>query len=100
MIIKKESSNEKTFYVSCANWECVTESTSHEDGATSAIEEACVSIGPEMEIAPKILSINLTLLSENLDVDKSLKMHDTVRILSNAGKHETARKFKKLIDLL
>tara|TARA_Y100000592_G_C5482355_1_gene326438 strand:- start:5860 stop:6162 length:303 start_codon:yes stop_codon:yes gene_type:complete len=100
MILKKDNPGDASFFVSCANWEVVLQACSHEDAATLAVDEVHKEISERMMLAPYITTVNLSEVSKQFDLDICSEMHDTIKILSNAGLHESARKYKKIIGLI
>lgn len=98
--MEEEISEETIYYVTCADWETIAISSSHDDAATIAVEEIFKKRGKQMVLAPHIATVDMKSTVDQFDLDNNCEFHDTVRILSNAGLHESAKKYRKIIDLL
>jgi hypothetical protein len=90
-----ENDIESLYHISSANWECTILEKSHDAAVSKSLENLFEIHGKNLNISPAIISINLTRYSVNFNQDHS-KIYSTAMVLSDIGKHDLAKKFKKL----
>lgn len=88
----------KNYIISCGGWTTMAQGKNAEDAATVAIEQMVKAKGDKLAISPVIDSICFSDLNEDLELEQYRELIYCPKILSNAGFHETAKNFTKLID--
>jgi hypothetical protein len=99
-MMRKIDKDNPTFYVSCADWECVLPAQDYDDAASIALERASEKYGKHMNLSPSVGVMNLTKSYEEMDVVDSTYFVYTPTALANAGLHSLSKKYSKVIDLI
>lgn len=86
---------ESSYHVSSANWECNIVERSHDKAVSRALENMFDLYGQNLNISPAIISIDLTRFSIDFNEDHT-KIYSTAMVLSDIGKHDLAKKLKKI----
>ena len=84
------------YYVTSSDWESIIVSTSAEKAATEAFEEVYAELEEHTNLSPSIIVVDLTNFSLTFS-EEHAKIFPTTLILSDAGLHNLAHKFKKII---
>jgi hypothetical protein len=88
----------KKYVISCGGWSVVAGGRNSEEASTLAIEKMVKAQGDQLPISPVIESLCLSDLEEELELEQYREFIYCPKILSNAGFHETAKKFTELIN--
>jgi len=91
-----DSDLEKSFFVTSANWECFTVANTFDSAASKGLETAFANEGLRLSLSPAIIVIDVTSFSLNFN-DEYTKVYSTEMVLHDIGKHDLAKKFKKII---
>jgi len=97
MIIDCTEDYKQTFFVSSADWESVVRAPNYDEAASTALEENLNKNKKNLKLSPAIIVVNMTKYVEIFSDDCS-KIFSTNMVLSNIGKHDLAKKFKKIIE--
>jgi hypothetical protein len=98
VIVRELDKENRLFYVASAGWEVVMSSTSPEDAMARAIESLFDKFNKDFELAPTILALDLTTMSNGLeDLDNQCYIGYTPSILADAGQHELSRKYEQIL---
>lgn len=88
----------KLYVVTCADWVVMSEGYSAEAAATSAFEKMMMVKGENMVITPIIDTVCYSDLIEDHEVEQYREQVDTVKTISDAGFHDSAKAFQNIID--
>lgn len=88
--------NKCKFYVQGPGWDMIVEDSSPVSAATAAFEEAYEKFGKDIKVSPNIIVVDLCKVIDG-DCDNSLKLMETTSVLADAGLHQLAKQFKKII---
>ena len=97
MFLIKSNSENKPFYVVCADWEACLVAGSPEEAAAQSIEASYKKSGKGMCISPTISVMDLTSIHSTFDAVENIHLLFTPDVLANAGLHELSKNFKTLI---
>lgn len=92
-----ENTNKK-YIISCGGWSILSVGKNCEEAATKALERMVKTKGDKLSISPVIDSICFSDLEEDIELEQYRELIYCPKILANAGYHETAKNFTKLID--
>ena len=98
MILKKEGSENKLFYVVTANWESCVDAKSAEEAAAMAMENAYAKYGKNLCLSTTVSVLSLPDILESFDPVEYTELLFTPEVLANAGLHELSKNFKKIIN--
>jgi hypothetical protein len=87
---------ENLYFITSANWEVSVVASNHEEAASKALELMLDNEGANLKLSPAIISLNCSKFCINFNQDHS-KILSTPYILSNIGRHDLSKKFKKII---
>ena len=92
-----ENDIESMYHISSANWESVVLDTSHDRAVSKCMEDMFSIYGNDLNISPAIISVDMTRFALNFSEDHT-KVYSTSMVLSDIGKHDLAKKFKKIME--
>lgn len=92
-----ENDIESMYHISSANWESIIIETSHDKAVSKCMEDMFDIYGQNLNISPAIISVDMTRFSLNFNEDHT-KIYSTSMVLSDIGKHDLAKKFKKIME--
>jgi hypothetical protein len=84
------------YFITSANWEIVIVSTSFDKAVSTALSKLFETYGKELNLSPAIIAVDTTNYCINFSDDHT-KVFSTAMVLSDIGKHDLARKFKKIV---
>ena len=97
-LIQNMKTDQKTYIVSCGGWQSISSGISAEDASTKSIEEMVKIQGDKLPVSPVIETVCLSDIEEDLELEQYREFIYCPKVLANAGFHETAKNFSKLID--
>ena len=96
-LIQNMKTDQKTYIVSCGGWQSISSGISAEDASTKSIEEMVKIQGDKLPVSPVIETVCLSDIEEDLELEQYREFIYCPKVLANAGFHETAKNFSKLI---
>lgn len=90
--------DQKKYIISCGGWQSISSGSSAEDASTKSIEEMVKIQGDNLPVSPVIETVCLSDIEEDLELEQYKEFIYCPKVLANAGFHETAKNFSKLID--
>ena len=88
----------KIYIVYCADWVTISEGASSEDAATVALEKMMKLKGSDLSISPTMRTLCLSDIEEDFDLEQYEEYAYCPRVMANAGYHDSAKSFSKIID--
>jgi len=99
MIVKKNEKLE-SYYVACANWECVVDAEDVDDAAAKAVELANEKYKKELNLSPTITILNVSSILKKMEVPEDVSFAYTPDVLANIGLYDLSKKYTKIIKLM
>lgn len=99
-MIRKTDSSNSIFYISCADWECVLVSDDPDEAAAIAMERANRKYGKYLNLSPTIKVVNVNYAIDKMEILDDILVMYTPNVLANAGLHDLAKKYKKIINVI
>lgn len=88
----------KKYIISCGGWSMLSVGRNAEEAATEALERMVKTKGDKLPISPVIDSVCFSDLEEDMELEQYRELIYCPKILANAGFHETAKNFTRIID--
>lgn len=99
-MIRKTDNSNSIFYISCADWECVLVSDDPDEAAAIAMERANKKYGKYLNLSPTIKVVNVNYAIDKMEILDDILVMYTPNVLANAGLHDLAKKYKKIINVI
>ena len=93
-IIEKDYLNQ--YFVTSSNWENTILASSSSEAVSRSLEIAFDQQGDRLLLSPAIIVVDMTNFCLNFSEDHT-KVYSTELILHDIGRHDLAKKFKKII---
>ena len=90
----------KSYYVTCANWECFIKANDETDAASRAVEKANDKFKKELNLAPSITVMDISSIFKKMDVVDDVHFVYTPDALANVGMYDLSEKYNKIINLM
>jgi len=90
----------KSYYVTCANWECMVKAKDPNEAAALAVEEANDKFGKDLNLAPSITILDISSIFEKMDVVDDVHLIYTPDVLADVGMYDLSNKYNKIIKLM
>ena len=99
-MIRNTDNSNSIFYISCADWECVLVSDDPDEAAAIAMERANKKYGKYLNLSPTIKVVNVNYAIDKMEILDDILVMYTPNVLANAGLHDLAKKYKKIINVI
>lgn len=99
-MISKKDDQINSFYVSCANWQCVVNAEDTDDAAAKAVELANEKYKKELNLSPTITILDISSILKKMEVPEDVSFAYTPDVLANIGLYDLSKKYTKIINLM
>lgn len=90
----------KSYYVTCANWECLVKAMDENDAAAQAVEQANDKFKKELNLSPSITVMDISSIFKKMEVVDDVHFVYTPDALANVGMYNLSEKYNKIINLM
>lgn len=90
----------KAYYVSCADWECMVKASDHNDAAAQAVESANEKFKKNLNLSPSITVVDISSILKKMEVIDDVYFAYTPDVLANIGMYDLSKKYTKIIGLM